>query len=53
MRLVILSILALVLWAAVIDAGLDLADEDAAHREAVGACMAHTYKTVAQCMEAP
>lgn len=53
MRPFFLILISLLLWAAVIEGGLRQFDADDAHREAVGACMAHTYKTVAQCMEAP
>lgn len=47
-------ILATVLFlAAVIDGGLRQWEADRAHDAAVGECLARTYKTVAQCEEAP
>lgn len=45
--------LALLLWAAVIEGGIRQWEADDAHRAAVGACLARTYKTVSQCEEAP
>lgn len=53
MKAVALGFLVLLLWAAVIDGGLRLFEADRAHDAAVGECLARTYKTVAQCEEAP
>lgn len=41
------------LLAAVIDGGLRQFEADRTHDAAVGACLAKTYRTVAQCEEAP
>lgn len=52
MRLLALAITALFL-AAVIDGSLRQFEADRAHDAAVGDCLVRTYKTLAQCQEAP
>ena len=49
----LLGLLSLALWAAVIDGGLRQFEADRAHDAAVGDCLVRTYKTLAQCEEAP
>lgn len=53
MKALALLLLAALLWAAVIDGGLRQFEADRTHDAAVGACLARTYKTMAQCQEAP
>lgn len=53
MKALTLLLLVALLWAAVIDGGLRQYEADRTHDAAVGACLARTYKTMAQCQEAP
>lgn len=53
MKALTLMLLAVLLWAAIFDASARQWEADRAHDAAVGDCLARTYKTVAQCEEAP
>jgi len=49
----LLLVLTVLFLAAIIDGGLRLFGADRSHDAAIGECLARTYKTVAQCEEAP
>ena len=53
MKTLALALLAVLLWAAVFEGGIRQWEADDAHRAAVGACLARTHKTVAQCEDVP
>lgn len=53
MKPLALLLLAALLWAAVIDGGVRQWEADRMRDAAVGDCLARTYKTLAQCQEAP
>lgn len=49
----LLLVLTVLFLAAIIDGGLRQWEADRSHDAAVGECLTRTYKTVAQCEEAP